>query len=104
MNDHYHDIAIVLDVSTTNRDLDWWQTKQYVMDKVRGMGVPNTTEVAIVTFSEEAETVFELGGEQFLKFFPVLVCKINLVCGLLSLVNHHYLLLPLMTIICKYLA
>lgn len=56
------DVVFILDSSASLGAKNWWRVKQFAIDVTRGFTIaPDRTRVGLVSFSKEANAVFQLG-------------------------------------------
>jgi hypothetical protein len=58
------DVVFVFDSSASIGERNWWVTKQFAIDIIKGLIIDaDESRIGAVIYSEEAETRFVLGGE-----------------------------------------
>jgi hypothetical protein len=57
------DIVFVFDSSASIGEQNWWRTKQFAIDVMKGLNVgADESRIACVTFSDHATTQWQFGG------------------------------------------
>ena len=57
------DVTFVLDSSASIGERNWWVTKQFAIDVMRGLTIsPEDSRMAVVTYSHDATTHWKFGG------------------------------------------
>ena len=58
------DLVYVLDASTSIGDKNYWVTKQFTIDVMKGLTIgEENTRIGMVTYADNAHTRWQLGGE-----------------------------------------